>query len=81
MNKQKKTTSSRSYLLHAPAAGTGKSHRVASVIVGRHRCHAIVLVHVEGDALDGAGATERLVEVLAAEVVIYLQRLGRRGWR
>ena len=49
-------TLSPAYLLEVSIARPGKGHCVAVVLVGRHGCHAVVLVHEEGDALDGAGA-------------------------
>lgn len=45
-----------SYLLHASAPGAGEGHGVAAVVVGRHGGHAVILVHIERDALDGGGA-------------------------
>lgn len=71
----------KAYLLHASAAGASERHSVPTVVIGGHRGHAVILVHVKWDALDGAGAPERLIEVLAAEVIIYLQRLVYRGGR
>ena len=50
------THSGRAYLLHASAAGAGERHSVSAVVVGRHGRHAVVLVHVKRDALDGRGA-------------------------
>lgn len=66
---------SNSYLPHPPATGAGKDHSVATVIVGCHRTHAFLPVYEEGDALDGAGAPQGLVEVVPAEVVIDAQGL------
>lgn len=71
----------KAYLLHASAAGASERHSVPTVVIGCHRGHAVILVHVKWDALDGAGAPERLIEVLAAEVIIYLQRLVYQGDR
>ena len=45
------------------------------VIVRCYGGHAIIFVDEEGDALDGAGSPQRLVEVLTAEVIVYLQWL------
>lgn len=64
-----------SYLLHFAIPRANKRHGVAAVVVRRHRGHAIVFVDEERGALDGAGSPQRLVEVLAAEVIVYLQRL------
>lgn len=50
------TTLHEAYLLHASAAGARERHSVSAVVVGRHRGHAVILVHVKRDALDGAGA-------------------------
>lgn len=61
-----------SYLLQFAIACANKSHGVAAVVICRHRGHAIIFVDKEGGALDGAGSTQRLVEVLAAEVIVYL---------
>lgn len=44
------------YLLHTPAASASERHRVSAVVIGSHRSHAVVLVHVKRDALDGGGA-------------------------
>lgn len=63
------------YLLEFAVARAHEGHRVAAVVVRRHRGHAVVFVDEERDALDGAGAPQRLVEVLTAEVVVDLQRL------
>ena len=64
-----------SYLLQFAIPCANKSHGVATVVVCRHRGHAIIFVDEERDALDGAGSPQRLVEVLAAEVIVYLKRL------
>ena len=68
----------RPYLLHFAIACANKGHSVATVIVGGHWGHAIVLIDEEWGTLDGAGPTKRLVEVLATEVVINLKRLVKR---
>lgn len=67
------------YLLYASAASAGKCHGVSSVVVRRHRGHAVIFVHVKWKSFDGFCTSERLVEVLAAEVVVYLQRLLCKG--
>lgn len=45
------------YLFHASTASAGECHSVSPVVIGRHRCHTIILVHVKWDALDGCGST------------------------
>lgn len=74
-----------SYLLQFAVPRADKRHRVAAVVVRRHRGHPVVFVDEEGGAFDGAGAPQWLIEVLAAEVVVYLQRLNteteRRAFR
>lgn len=67
-----------SYLLQFAIACADKSHSVATVVISCHRGHAIIFVDEERDALNGAGSSQGLVEVLATEVVIYLQRLEDR---
>lgn len=67
-----------SYLLEFAISRSHKRHGVAAVIVSRHRRHAIVFIYEEGDAFNGAGPTQGLVEVLTAEVIIYLQWLEER---
>lgn len=67
------------YLLELSITRAHKRHGVASVVVRRHRGHAILLVYVERNALNGAGPPQRLVEVLTAEVVVDLQRLEGGG--
>ena len=44
------------YLLHASAASACEYHSVSSVVISRNRGHAIILVHVKRDALDGCCA-------------------------
>lgn len=67
------------YLLYVSAASAGKCHGVSSVVVRRHRGHAVIFVHVKRKSFDGFCTSERLVEVLAAEIVIYLQGLLCKG--
>lgn len=71
--------SQEAYLFHPPAARAREHHCVSTVVVSRHGGHAIILVHVQWDALDGSGAPQRLIEVLAAEIVVDLQWLGSGG--
>lgn len=65
----------KSYLLQFASARANEGHSVAAVVVCRHWGHAVVFVDEEGGALNGAGSPQGLVEVLAAEVIVYLQRL------
>lgn len=76
---QHKNTHTHSYLLQFAIAGANKRHGVAMVVIRRHRGHAIVLVDEERDTLNGAGPPQRLVEVLATEVIVDLQRLEGGG--
>lgn len=64
-----------SYLLQFAIPCANKSHGVTTVVVSRHRGHSIIFVDEERDALDCAGSPQRLVEVLAAEIIVYLQWL------
>lgn len=45
-----------SYLPHTPVAGASECHSVATIVVGCHGGHAIVLVHIQRDAFYGSGA-------------------------
>lgn len=65
------------YLLDASTASARESHRVPSIVIGSNRGHAVVFVHVKRDALNGGRAPQGLVEVLAAKVIVYLQRLWK----
>lgn len=67
------------YLLYPAVARAGKGHGVAAVIVGGHRGQAVILVDEERYPFYGAGPAQRLVKVLAAEVVVDLKRLNERG--
>lgn len=44
------------YLLQFAVACADKSHRVAAIVIRRHRGHAVVFVDKERDSLDGAGS-------------------------
>lgn len=69
------------YLLYSAIARAGEGHGVAAVIVGGHRGQAVILVDEERYPFYGAGPAQRLVKVLAAEVVVDLKRLNERGER
>jgi hypothetical protein len=62
-------------LADAAAASASKNHGAALVVIGSHSSQAIFLVDKKGCALDGDRATQWLVEILPAEVVINLQGL------
>lgn len=61
-----------SYLFQAAGARSREHYGVAAVVVRRHRGHSVILIYEQWNALDGAGATQRLVEVLPAEIVVNL---------
>ena len=66
-------------LADAAAARAGKHHGAAPVVVGRHSSQAVILVHEQGGALDRDRAPQRLVEILATEIIVDLQWLCGKG--
>lgn len=65
-----------SYLFDLAAPCACKDDGLSSVVIGSHRGHPVLLIHKERGPLDGDGPAQRLVKILAAEVVINLQRLS-----
>lgn len=65
-----------SYLFDLPAPCACKDDSLSSVVIGSHRGHPILLIHKKRGPLDGDSPTQRLVKILATEIVVDLQWLS-----